>query len=78
MTREALAANGRSFRHEVAPRRQIQWGTILRHVVLAIFALIIILPLVWVMLLSVKSLPDAYQNDIWPKKFDWSALRTTP
>ena len=40
--------------------------------VLAIFALIIILPLVWVLLLSVKSLPDAYQNDIWPKTFDFS------
>ena len=23
-------------------------------------------------LLSVKSLPDAYQNEIWPKTFDWS------
>jgi len=41
-------------------------------VVLAIFALIIILPLVWVLLLSVKSLPDAYQNEIWPKTFDFS------
>ena len=37
-----------------------------------IFSLIIILPIVWVLLLSVKSLPDAYQNDIWPKNFDWS------
>jgi ABC-type glycerol-3-phosphate transport system permease component len=27
---------------------------------------------VWVILLSVKSLPDAYQNEIWPKTFDWS------
>jgi ABC-type glycerol-3-phosphate transport system permease component len=57
----------------VQPRRsKIKWGTVLRHVVLAIFALIIILPLAWVLLLSVKSLPDAYQNDIWPKTFDWS------
>jgi len=51
---------------------KIKWGTILRHVILAIFALIIILPLAWVILLSVKSLPDAYQNEIWPKTFDWS------
>ncbi len=56
-----------------APRNpKIKWGSVLRHVVLAIFALIIILPLVWVLLLSVKSLPDAYQNEIWPKTFDWS------
>ena len=54
----------------VSPK--IKWGSILRHVVLAIFALIIILPIVWVILLSVKSLPDAYQNEIWPKTFDWS------
>jgi ABC-type glycerol-3-phosphate transport system permease component len=57
----------------VTPRRsRIKWGTIARHVVLAIFALIILLPLFWVILLSVKSLPDAYQNDIWPKTFDWT------
>jgi ABC-type glycerol-3-phosphate transport system permease component len=53
-------------------RPKINWGSILRHVVLAIFALIIIFPIVWVILLSVKSLPDAYQNEIWPKTFDWS------
>jgi len=41
-------------------------------VVLAIFALVIALPLIWVLLLSVKSLPDAYQNEIWPKTFDFS------
>jgi ABC-type glycerol-3-phosphate transport system permease component len=57
----------------VTPRRsRIKWGTIARHLVLAIFALIILLPLFWVILLSVKSLPDAYQNDIWPKTFDWT------
>ncbi len=53
-------------------RPKINWGSILRHVVLAVFALIIIFPIVWVILLSVKSLPDAYQNEIWPKTFDWS------
>jgi ABC-type glycerol-3-phosphate transport system permease component len=57
----------------VTPHRsRIKWGTIARHLVLAIFALIILLPLFWVILLSVKSLPDAYQNDIWPKTFDWT------
>jgi ABC-type glycerol-3-phosphate transport system permease component len=53
-------------------RTKVKWGAVLRHVVLAIFGLIIILPIAWVLLLSVKSLPDAYQNDIWPKTFDWS------
>jgi ABC-type glycerol-3-phosphate transport system permease component len=54
------------------PRERIPWGTILRHVVLALFAMVILLPIIWVLLLSVKSLPDAYQNDIWPKTFDFS------
>lgn len=52
--------------------KKINWGSVLRHVVLAIFAVIIIFPIIWVLLLSVKSLPDAYQNEIWPKTFDWS------
>jgi ABC-type glycerol-3-phosphate transport system permease component len=53
-------------------RSRIKWGPVLRHVVLAIFVLIILLPLAWVLLLSFKSLPDAYQNEIWPKTFDFS------
>jgi ABC-type glycerol-3-phosphate transport system permease component len=56
-----------------APRRsRIKRGTVLRHVVLGIFVLIIILPLIWVLLLSFKTLPDAYQNEIWPSTFDFS------
>jgi ABC-type glycerol-3-phosphate transport system permease component len=53
-------------------RTKIRWGTVLRHAVLAIFALIIVLPIIWVLLMSVKSLPDAYQNEIWPKVFDFT------
>ncbi len=53
-------------------RSRIKWGPIVRHVVLAIFVLVILLPLAWVLLLSLKSLPDAYQNEIWPKTFDFS------
>src|SRR5262245_63587998 len=57
---------------EWTPRRHIPIGTIIRHVVLSIFVLIILFPLAWILILSVKSLPDAYQNEIWPKKFDFS------
>jgi ABC-type glycerol-3-phosphate transport system permease component len=56
---------------EWRPRRFPRWSTIARHVVLAIFAIIILFPIAWVLLLSVKSLPDAYQNEIWPKVFDF-------
>jgi len=56
---------------EWMPRRRPPTGTIVRHVVLALFAVIILFPIVWVLLLSVKSLPDAYQNEIWPKIFNF-------
>jgi ABC-type glycerol-3-phosphate transport system permease component len=56
-----------------APRRaKIGWGPIARHVVLAVFAVITVSPFLWVLLLSVKSLPDANQNEIWPRTFDFS------
>lgn len=54
------------------PRRRTNWGPIVRHVALAIFALVILLPIVWVLLMSVKSLPDAYQNEIFPKVYDFT------
>jgi ABC-type glycerol-3-phosphate transport system permease component len=56
-----------------APRQaKIGWGPIARHVVLAVFAVITLFPFLWVLLLSVKSLPDANQNEIWPRTFDFS------
>jgi ABC-type glycerol-3-phosphate transport system permease component len=54
------------------PRRHVPTGTIIRHIVLIIFVLIILFPLFWILLLSIKSLQDAYQNEIWPKKFDFT------
>jgi ABC-type glycerol-3-phosphate transport system permease component len=75
MATQAAVSGSRALTAPVPARHaspKINWGSVLRHVILAIFALIIILPIVWVILLSVKSLPDAYQNEIWPKTFDWS------
>jgi len=53
-------------------RRRIKLGTILQHAIIIFFCLIIILPIAWVMLLSIKSIPDAYTGDLWPQKFDFS------
>jgi ABC-type glycerol-3-phosphate transport system permease component len=47
-------------------------GAALRHLVINLFNLIILLPLVWVLLMSVKSLPDAMRGDFWPKHFDFT------
>lgn len=64
-TKEELEASYR-------PDHRVPTWTIVRHLVLIGFCLIVIFPILWVILLSVKSLPDAYQNYIWPKKFDFS------
>src|SRR3979411_2768056 len=55
-----------------APRRRIKPGTIVRHVVLVAFMLVILVPLAWVLLLSIKSIPDAYRPGFWPENFDFT------
>src|ERR1700728_4497653 len=50
-------------------------GAALGHVVINLFNLIILLPLVWVLIMSVKSLPDAMQGNFWPKRFDFTHYR---
>ncbi len=47
-------------------------SAILRHTVINLFNLIILLPLAWVLLMSVKSLPDAMRGDFWPKHYDFT------
>lgn len=44
-----------------------------KHVILVGFALTVVLPLLWVLVLSVKSVPDSVQNYLWPQVgFDFS------
>ncbi|MEM7024544.1 MAG: carbohydrate ABC transporter permease [Pseudomonadota bacterium] len=47
-------------------------AVIVRHGVINFFMLIILLPLVWVGLLSVKSLPDSMRGALWPRNFDFT------
>jgi ABC-type glycerol-3-phosphate transport system permease component len=47
-------------------------SAIVRHAVINLFNIIILLPLAWVLLMSVKSLPDAMRGDFWPKHFDFT------
>jgi ABC-type glycerol-3-phosphate transport system permease component len=47
-------------------------GAIVRHAVINLFNLIILLPLAWVLLMSVKSLPDAMRGDFWPQHYDFT------
>jgi ABC-type glycerol-3-phosphate transport system permease component len=61
---------------EAAPRsprrKRIKLSGILLHATIIFFCLIVILPVVWVILMSIKSIPDAYTGDLWPKQFDFS------
>ena len=45
---------------------------IVRHTVINFFLLTILLPLLWVLLLSIKSLPDSMRGQLWPRRFDFS------
>ena len=47
-------------------------SVVIRHAVINFFLLTIILPLLWVLLLSVKSLPDSMRGQLWPRRFDFS------
>src|SRR5436305_7958203 len=46
--------------------------SILGHVIINFFNLIILLPLAWVLMMSVKSLPDAMRGNFWPRRFDFT------
>ena len=54
------------------PGRRLRLGTVLLHATIIFFCLIILVPIAWVFLLSVKSLNDAYRGTLWPEHFDFS------
>ena len=56
-------------------RRGFDRAVVIRHAVIIFFCLVIILPLLWVLLLSVKTLPDSMRSDFWPRSFDFSHYR---
>jgi ABC-type glycerol-3-phosphate transport system permease component len=70
---ETATRVGAATRRAVPRRRKIRWGAIVTHGVLCSTCVVILFPLFWVLLLSVKSLPDAYTNHIWPHHFDFSS-----
>jgi ABC-type glycerol-3-phosphate transport system permease component len=69
MTGGRAVTSGQAATDDWHPRRRIRWGTIARHAFLIFLCLWVVLPLAWVILLSVKSLPDGTQRYIWPNQF---------
>jgi ABC-type glycerol-3-phosphate transport system permease component len=47
-------------------------GAIAKHAVINLFMVIILLPLAWVFMMSIKSRPDSMRGDFWPRKFDFT------
>jgi ABC-type glycerol-3-phosphate transport system permease component len=73
MATRAETTRVRAHRRPAPRRRRVPWGSIAKHGILIVACLIILFPLFWVLLLSIKSLPDAYTNRIWPHDFEFSA-----
>lgn len=53
-------------------RQRHRLAVLARHLVINFFVLIILAPLAWVFLLSIKSIPDAYTGALWPENFDFT------
>jgi ABC-type glycerol-3-phosphate transport system permease component len=53
-------------------RKKFPWRTIVMHGIIIFFCLIVLVPLAWVLLTSVKSLRDAYTGTLWPEQFDFT------
>jgi len=53
-------------------RKKFPWRTILMHGIIIFFCLVVLVPLAWVLLTSVKSLRDAYTGALWPEQFDFT------
>ena len=73
---EATQSIETSGMREAAPssprRKQVKLSRILLHAIIIFFCLIVILPIAWVILMSIKSIPDAYTGDLFPKQYDFS------
>lgn len=53
-------------------RPRVKWTHYAMHAIIIFFCLLIVLPIAWVFLMSVKSIPDAYSGHLWPDNFDFT------
>jgi ABC-type glycerol-3-phosphate transport system permease component len=64
---EAVAASAQTGGWSTVHRSDV-----IRHALILLFVAIILLPLAWVLLMSVKTLPDAMRGNLWPRTFDFT------
>ncbi|GAB4527075.1 MAG: carbohydrate ABC transporter permease [Anaerolineae bacterium] len=67
---ESIRTQGAAAR--VPQRKRVRWSRVLLHATIIFFCLVVVLPVAWVLLMSIKSIPDAYTGELWPKHFDFS------
>src|SRR5215470_10586450 len=74
MTAEAVHRAAASTAHARAKQGWFSRNrsAIVRHGVINFFMVLILLPLAWVLMMSIKSLPDAMRGDFWPRNFDFT------
>jgi ABC-type glycerol-3-phosphate transport system permease component len=68
----SVVVGARSRGASTARRKGISWRTIGLHAIIIFFCLLVLVPLAWVLLTSVKSLRDAYTGKLWPDQFDFT------
>ena len=62
--REAVSSSPR--------RKRVKLPRVLLHATIIFFCLVVVLPVAWVLLMSIKSIPDTYTGQLWPKQFDFT------
>jgi ABC-type glycerol-3-phosphate transport system permease component len=77
MALDAVHPTGVTARPTGVARRKRGWfernrGAVIRHAVINLFLVIILVPLGWVLLMSIKSRADAMRADFWPRHFDFT------
>jgi len=53
-------------------RRRIRVAPLAKHLVIVFFMAVILLPVLWVVLLSFKPINESYSTQMWPSQFDFS------
>ena len=66
------ASSSETNRYLKQKQNRVLGYAVLRHSVIIFFLLTILLPLTWVLMLSIKSLPDSMRGNFWPRRFDFS------
>ena len=69
---DARAAPASGAANRMGRSRRWRRSAVLKHVVINLFLLIVLAPFAWVLMMSVKSLPDAMRGAFWPHHFDFT------